>query len=528
MKALAADESSLKYRRIRAPKNHGEVLHLPNSSNWQEMWNANLRLPLDDADFHTDSLSEIRRLGRQELTALAIKYTRLYRDILLDQRDDSKIVMSGHQPALFHPGVWYKNFALHKLGEQLSCLPINLVVDNDVAAITHVNVPIVEDSSAYLKPVRFDENGAAIPFENRPIINTKQFEGFAEAITKTISPIVANPIINRLWPYVVQNIDSNLGLAIAKGRHRLEQDIGIQTLELPLSTLAETSAFQAFAWEIISRHEQLHQVYNSTIQTYRQIHKIKNRAQPVPELTIRDGWFETPFWVWTAADPMRKSLFVRRRNDKLELNDLANLQVTLSAQATADRLGEQIRRNLCLRPKALMTTMFSRMIASDLFIHGIGGSKYDQLTDEIARLFFKLQLPEYLTISGTFLIQDQIQPITKNQLSATRDEIRQLYYHPEKFVEAPNKASDHWANQKREWIEKELPHGHRLKRHQAIVEANQHLHAQVSDTKSNRNAKLKKLNEQFPVSKILNSREFSFCLYGEELIDELSQAMDST
>ena len=41
-----------------------------------------------------------------------------------------------------------------------------------------------------------------------------------------------------------------------------------------------------------------------------------------------------------------------------------------------------------LRTRALTTTMFARFLLGDLFVHGIGGAKYDELGDEIARGFF--------------------------------------------------------------------------------------------------------------------------------------------
>ena len=45
--------------------------------------------------------------------------------------------------------------------------------------------------------------------------------------------------------------------------------------------------------------------------------------------------------------------------------------------------------------------MYSRMFFSDLFIHGIGGAKYDLITDEIIREFFGVEPPGYATISAT-------------------------------------------------------------------------------------------------------------------------------
>ena len=54
-----------------------------------------------------------------------------------------------------------------------------------------------------------------------------------------------------------------------------------------------------------------------------------------------------------------------------------------------------------LRTRALTTTMFCRFMLGDLFLHGIGGAKYDELGDEIARRFFRIEPPSFLTVSMT-------------------------------------------------------------------------------------------------------------------------------
>ena len=48
--------------------------------------------------------------------------------------------------------------------------------------------------------------------------------------------------------------------------------------------------------------------------------------------------------------------------------------------------------------------MYARLFLADLFIHGIGGAKYDELTDELMRRFFKIEPPEFLTLTGTLLL----------------------------------------------------------------------------------------------------------------------------
>src|SRR5262249_17112451 len=54
---------------------------------------------------------------------------------------DAAILAAGHQPEIFHPGVWVKNFALHGLARAVGATPLNLVVDNDTVKTTSLAVP---------------------------------------------------------------------------------------------------------------------------------------------------------------------------------------------------------------------------------------------------------------------------------------------------------------------------------------------------------------------------------------------------
>ena len=46
------------------------------------------------------------------------------------------IFLAGHQPELFHPGVWLKNFALGTLARQHGATAINLLIDSDTVKDT--------------------------------------------------------------------------------------------------------------------------------------------------------------------------------------------------------------------------------------------------------------------------------------------------------------------------------------------------------------------------------------------------------
>ena len=47
-----------------------------------------------------------------------------------------------------------------------------------------------------------------------------------------------------------------------------------------------------------------------------------------------------------------------------------------------------------IRPRALTLTLWARLCLSDLFIHGIGGAKYDRITDQLIRCYFGIEPPE--------------------------------------------------------------------------------------------------------------------------------------
>ena len=64
--------------------------------------------------------------------------------------------------------------------------------------------------------------------------------------------------------------------------------------------------------------------------------------------------------------------------------------------------------------------MFARYLLGDLFIHGIGGAKYDELGDAIAGEFFGIEPPSYLTLSMTLWLDLGTDPASPERLQADR------------------------------------------------------------------------------------------------------------
>ena len=522
---LASNDSLMSYRRIRAPKKHGEALHLPTSKHWNSVWNKNIQTSLNSAKFESGSLKNLRSDARHEIKQLAFEFTRQYRDVDLADRRQDHVLMAGHQPQLFHAGVWYKNFVLSSLGRKLNAIAINLIVDNDICNASYINVP----SNSNVKRIFFDSNSAILPFEERAIEDRDSFRDFAASVTQTASSNIQDPIIQKLWPHVMkQSEDGNLGIAFAKGRHQFESDFGLQTLELPISKIAQTKSFAVFFREILCRIVEFNQIYNASVVLYRKVHKIKSNAHPVPELATNNDWIETPFWIWTERSPQRKSLFTKVSDKSISLTDRGDINIELESNMDFGEFHKAINDRFKVRPKALMTTMFSRLIGSDMFIHGIGGSKYDQITDVIAKQFFHVELPSYLTVTGTFVLQPNHKFLDTNDISETRQKIRQLRFHPEQFIESPNDQAASWIQNKQHWIRASLPLGKRLPRHQAIEESNLALQPFVEPLQRSLQKELAEMRQRHIRESMLSSREYSFCLHDQSIVEELKNLADAS
>jgi hypothetical protein len=235
---------------------------------------------------------------------------------------------------------------------------------------------------------------------------------------------------------------------------------------------------------------------------------------------------EAPFWLWTTDSPHRERLFVRFRGDGLELTNRRKIHIDLplSAELDADRavqrLAELEREGTKLRPRALITTMYARMVLSDLFVHGIGGAKYDQLTDQIIQRFFGIQPPGYMTMSATFLLFPDRTAAILNEIAETRQLLRDFRYHPERHV-SPTPDTGLLIREKRDWIARELPHGHRLERHREIGRINAALQSHLNHHGQQLPQELIRLTADLRRQRLFASREFSFCLFPEATLRPL-------
>jgi len=519
----------VRYRRLRSPTASGQSLQIPSLTQTVASWNER-RQPASQIEISGRKLESLQQQGRSELLQLATQYTEQYRDVDLSQRDARSIVMSGHQPLLFHPGVWFKNFALSSVSSAVGAMPVNLVVDNDVCGPGAIKCPAFADGKASTSLVEIDAAYAAVPYEARPIVDDELFDSFADRAAARLGDCLValgkrtEPLVSRLWQHVdlvrkSLGDTTALGATLAAGRHRLEQEAGLQTLEVPVSSMAQTETFCHFAAAIMVQQSQFNESYNARLVEYRRVHGIRSNAHPVPELEQNDGWLESPFWMWSSDQPQRRRLFVKNAGGVITLTDREGWQLQVASKDLPSALFELTEQKIALRPRALITTLYSRLVLSDLFLHGIGGAKYDQLTDLIASDVFGVTLPPFSTLTATMYLPLGIPVVTDADRSIIRQQIRERVFHPERFVGSDTAAE--LVNRKRAAIANAKLA--RLDRHHEINAANQAMQPLVADQIDSMQQKLAEVSKQIHNSRILNSREYSFCLFDQSLIEQLNK-----
>jgi hypothetical protein len=170
--------------------------------------------------------------------------------------------------------------------------------------------------------------------------------------------------------------------------------------------------------------------------------------------------------------------------------------------------------------------MYARLVLSDLFIHGIGGAKYDELTDEIIRRFFGVEPPQYLTATATFRLPIDRPQVTIEDVRDAAQRIRDVRYRPESFVGDPLVAREPAISQQLQSLaaeKREYVRAHALRRGSEEVFAgldrlNRAMHELLRPVEEHLRREHARLVAEARRARVLGSREFSFVLFPEEYL----------
>jgi hypothetical protein len=514
--------------RLRAPSTDGALLADPELGKAGEALDANAsRLNRWDHDFQGRRADRLRRMARVQVMALAKHY---HESNGLDWPDvpgqPAQLVVTGHQPELFHPGVWVKNFAVAGLAKARQGVGLNLIVDNDIPKGPSIRVPHREGEILRALPVAFDVWAGEVPYEDQTIQDEALFASFADRARSTLGPLIADPLLDDYWPRVLRRVGSTdrVGLRFALARREVEAEWGARNVEVPLGLVCESEAFLWFASHLLANLPRFQATHNAALARYRSAYGIRSKNHPVPALARQGEWLEAPFWVWRAEAPRRRPLMARMLPRTIELRiageDRPFIELPLAADRDACCAIEPLQslpsQGIRLRTRALTTTMFARYLLGDLFVHGIGGAKYDELGDEVARGFFQIEPPAFLTLSLTQWLGLEDDPATIDRFRLVERSIRDLDWNPDRHLPEPRPV-EAIAAVEAKWsaIHGDVSsHRRRVERLRAIRKANEELAAWTGSARSALLAERKGLAIGLKLNAVARSREYAFPLHG--------------
>ncbi len=535
-------------RRLRAPATDGGLLIDPP---WDEVLglatrNAE-RLSAWDYDVQGRRVSRLRPQARREVVGQAREFLR--RHGLGDlpapppwsgaPDDRVPLIVTGHQPELFHPGVWVKNFAASAIARACGGLALNLIVDNDIPKAASIRVPTVRDGRLRTVEVAFDRWQGEIPYEDWKVGDESLFTSFSDRVHEVLGDAVVDPLIDDFWPRAIRRRAeaSTVGLRFSLARREVEASWGVSNLELPLGLLCQTDSFLWFASHLIAQLPRYQEVHNACLAEYRAAHHIRSRHHPVAALARVDDWLEAPFWVWRGGQPRRRALLVRQRAKTVELRIAGEDEVLVSlplhpegeACCAVERLRDLAAESLRIRTRALTTTMFARLFLGDLFIHGIGGAKYDELGDEISRRFLGFEPPGFLTLSLTLRLGLPAESVTPDDRITVGREIRDLSFNPDRHVDEPYPEElRNLINGKRAAIAGPVStRRQRVARATAIRRLNDAMQPWVSAIRADLISRLQAIRASLRSNRIAGNREFASVLHSGQRLRHIFTGLGS-
>jgi hypothetical protein len=257
----------------------------------------------------------------------------------------SPIVMSGHQPTLWHPGIAAKLFALRAIAERTGATPVWLVVDTDMTQPFALRVPTAADARGRVRAMvaRLDSGGHASLSGGSSLVVPSMVGARALGVPASAlaqaHPCVQAPLASLQGVLRAAFREGTLASQATKVQQSIEglREAFAGVLIVYASSLAQTDAFAALRSALV-RSEAPREMYNDAA-----------RQHPAARMRpLRAG--ELPLW------------------------RLATASRTPVMAGDASGVGVEA-------PRAIITTLLMRALGCELFVHGLGGGEYDKVLE---------------------------------------------------------------------------------------------------------------------------------------------------
>jgi hypothetical protein len=417
----------LDFDRLTTPPRPGDVLIEPRGDGWPTLTDQNRAT-----------------LARARFRFLDLEFTDVRRQVraVLGCADDAPLILIGHQPEFIHPGVWAKHVVAYHAARQLGGRCVNLVVDNDAPKDPFIRVPVEHSPAVELRAIRYASFPAGIAFESIPPADRAALHDFEQQIRAALGDRFARSMMPvflegmravstaRDWP------DQSIA-----GRRAVEARFDIRPADLRVSAVWGGPLL----YDMLANAGPFATAYNAALRDYRQARRIRNPQRPIPDLAIQPQRCELPVWAYRRGE-VRRRLFVEAAGDErlllAEQETITRLR-RRDLQRAANAEGALRATGFCLRPRALTLTLWARLLAADLFVHGIGGAKYDEITDHLIRRYYGVTPPQIACVSATLHLDLNAPDVDARDLQRAEYLLRDLRCNPQRHLHGDGRLREY-------------------------------------------------------------------------------------
>lgn len=402
------------------PQENGEAFIDPPLQQWSRLLALNEQ-SFDSYRFSVDGVPfpYLRLQARRELLPLGLK-------------EQNPWLFTGHQPIFMHPGIWMRFLLCEKVRE-FGWSGVAFIVDSDVADSLVITTPYW-DQGFSRKEIRLLLEGGPL-FEKIHAPKEEAWRSFIEEVEANLNFPEAEEARNNFAR--IHQFRSNASFfPLFSSDLRRFWEGSPSYPELTLSRIVQTEAFNHFFLHITQHARAFAESHNRMLAEWRAVNKPRSAAIPFPDLKETINEVELPFW-WV-GEGRRDPLFLSRAEIlRIPEKELGPCESLLSGGN--------------FRPRAATLTMFIRLFLADLFIHGMGGAKYEEVTDQIIRLFFKVEPPQFSTATLTLFFPGLAQTRAKE----LRQLLRKMENEPEAYLSAKELRDNEWLIMRKRELLKE-------------------------------------------------------------------------
>jgi hypothetical protein len=353
---------------------------------------------------------------------------------------NSPVVAAGHQAEFSHAGVFAKTIALHALASATGAAGVFFTADHDLPKGERLIVPEIAAGGLRQTEVPIPGHDAQRPIERQAAVPRGRWLDF---FTRVAS-VYEHYDVSLLRPFADawlagDEAEITFRDGARRGWTAVEQALDLTGLHhVNLSALCATPEFRAFAAHLILHAARSAHAYNAAQTAYRVRHRVRSRNRPVPPLVTSPERTEVPLWL-VLPDGRRERLQVVMRGDRVILcagvEPVAEIRrLDLADPAALEQAWPFERDGWDVRPRALALSALVRLLLADFYIHGIGGAKYDEITEEWLTSLFGAPPAPIGCVTATAFLPLPRTGVRWADVLAARHAARDLIFNPQRHL----------------------------------------------------------------------------------------------